>query len=139
MSVVLDNVGEEATNTPDLLEDAPKESATPSYHPQELTQEEVAPEPAETPAPVTPAPKKRGRPRKDEPATPKAPVRMKAAPKPRAKRAVTAPVAPPAESEEDDEPFSRADLETEILEFLVQRKTQQQDRRRQLWAQLAGL
>ena len=62
------------------------------------------------------------------------------APKPRAKRAATAPVAPPpTESEEDDEPSSRADLETEILDFLVQRKTQQQDRRRQLWAQLAGL
>ena len=99
------------------------------------------PEPELVTAETVPEPKKRGRPRKEEPATPKAPVRMKAAPKPRAKRAATAPVAPPPteESDEDDEPFSRADLETEILEFLVQRKTQQQDRRRQLWAQMAGL
>ena len=95
------------------------------------------PEAAE-PAQAAPVPKKRGRPRKEEPATPKAPVRMKAAPKPRAKRAATAPVAPPAESDEE-EGMGRADLETEILEFLVARKTQQQDRRRQLWAQLAGL
>ena len=132
MSVVLESVAEAEPAEP--VEAAP---------PQEPA-EEVAPEPAaavpETPAPATPAPKKRGRPRKEEPAIPKAPVRMKAAPKPRAKRAATAPVTPPpAESDEEKEPFSRADLETEILEFLVQRKAQQQDRRRQLWAQLAGL
>ena len=97
------------------------------------------PEPATVTAETVPEPKKRGRPRKEEGATPKAPVRMKAAPKPRAKRAATAPVAPPPAESDEEEGLSGADLETEILEFLVQRKTQQQDRRRQLWAQLAGL
>ena len=147
MSVVLESVTEEL---PAEAAVAPEESAAPA-NPQEPA--EVAPEPAdeslhESPpgpepelvtAETVPEPKKRGRSRKEEPATPKAPVRTKAAPKPRAKRAVTAPVAPPPSESDEDEPFSRADLETEILEFLVQRKTQQQDRRRQLWAQLAGL
>jgi len=152
MSVALESVTEEP---PAEAAVAPEESAA---NPQEPA--EVAPEPADESLRVTesppgpepelvtaesvPEPKKRGRPRKEEPATPKAPVRMKAAPKPPApkpcaKRAATTPVAPPPEESDEDEPFSRADLETEILEFLVQRKTQQQDRRRQLWAQLAGL
>ena len=140
MPVVLESVAE--------AEPVEPVEAAPPQEPAEATPVEAEPEaaaPGPEPELVTaetvPEPKKRGRPRKEEPATPKAPVRMKAAPKPRAKRAATAPVAPPPteESDEDDEPFSRADLETEILEFLVQRKTQQQDRRRQLWAQMAGL
>ena len=151
MSVVLESVAEAEPAEP--AEAEPAEPAEEHVRqnalnaPSEMEADESAsvaesppgPEAAE-PAQATPVPKKRGRPRKEEGATPKAPVRMKAAPKPRAKKAAAAPVAPPpTESEEDDEPFSRADLETEILEFLVQRKTQQQDRRRQLWAQLAGL
>ena len=97
---------------------------------------EAAPEPVEQAAePTTPAPKKRGRPRKD--ITPaKAPkARAKAVPK----RAATAPAPAPPPSSDEEEPMSQADLETEILHYLVQRKTQQQDRRRQLWSQLAGL
>ncbi len=144
MSVVLESVAEaepaepaEAAPPQEPAEAEPVEpvEAAPPQEPAE----EVAPEPEAAEAPVTPAPKKRGRPRKEEPATPKAPVRMKAAPKPRAKRAATAPVAPPPAESDEEVGLSGADLETEILEFLVQRKTQQQDRRRQLWAQLAGL
>ena len=99
---------------------------------------EAAPEPVEQAAaePTTPAPKKRGRPRKD--ITP-----AKAAPKARAKavpkRAATAPAPAPPPSSDEEEPMSQADLETEILHYLVQRRSQQQDRRRQLWSQLAGL
>ena len=132
---------EKATDTPELSEPAePRESSDPP----ELAEGEVPLEPAEpaveNAAPVAPAPKKRGRPRKDDAlaATPKAPVRIKAAPpKPRAKKAVVS--APPPSESSDEELFARADLESEILQFLVQRKTQQQDRRRQLWSQLAGL
>ena len=140
MPVVLESVAEAEPVEP--VEAAPPQEPAEAA-PVEAEPEAAAPgpEPEVVTAETVPEPKKRGRPRKEEPATPKAPVRMKAAPKPRAKRAATAPVAPPPteESDEDDEPFSRADLETEILEFLVQRKTQQQDRRRQLWAQMAGL
>ena len=109
---------------------------------------EVAAEPAApTPTPVTPVPKKRGRPRKAETAAATAPATEATTPvkvpRPRArpKRAATAPVAEAAVTppSEEDEPMSQQDLETEILHFLVQRRSQQQDRRRQLWSQLAGL
>ena len=104
--------------------------------PPESVVEATAPEQEQTVVePITPAPKKRGRPRKD-PATPA----KAAAPKPRAKRAATAPVpAPPPSSSDEEEPISQADLETEILHYLVQRKTNQQAQRRALWSQLAGL
>jgi len=141
MSVVLESVAEAEPVGP--AEAAPPQEPAEEVAPEPVEPaEEVAPEPPEpeaAEAPVTPAPKRRGRPRKEEAAAPKAPVRMKAAPKPRAKRAATAPVAPPPTESDEEEGLSHADLETEILEFLVQRKTQQQDRRRQLWAQLAGL
>ena len=99
---------------------------------------EAAPEPVEAQAaePAAPAPKKRGRPRKDVTPAKVAPkARAKAVPK----RAATAPAPAPPSSSDEEEPLSQADLETEILHYLVQRKTQQQDRRRQLWSQLAGL
>ena len=98
---------------------------------------EAAPEPVEQAAePTTPAPKKRGRPRKDVTPAKVAPkARAKAVPK----RAATAPAPAPPSSSDEEEPLSQADLETEILHYLVQRRSQQQDRRRQLWSQLAGL
>ena len=131
MSVVLEPVVAET--------EEPVEVATETVDdtpPPESVVEATAPEQEQTAAEPTPAPKRRGRPRKD-PATP-------AAPKPRAKavpkRAATAPVpAPPPSSSDEEEPISQADLETEILHYLVQRKTQQQGRRRALWSQLAGL
>ena len=89
--------------------------------------------------PITPAPKiPRGRPRTD-PATPAKVAAPKPRAKPVAKRAATAPVPAPPSSSDEEEPMSQADLETEIIHYLVQRKTQQQNRRRQLWSQLAGL
>ena len=131
MSVVLEPVVAET--------EEPVEVATETVDdtpPPESVVEATAPEQEQTVVePITPSPKKRGRPRKD-PATPAKAV----APKPRAKRAATAPVpAPPPSSSDEEEPISQADLETEIIHYLVQRKSQQQDRRRQLWSQLAGL
>ena len=50
-----------------------------------------------------------------------------------------APASPPEPPSDPDEHLSRGDLETAILEFLVNRRQSQHDRRRQLWSQLAGL
>ena len=129
MSVVLEDV-----NPEDPAESVAIQNTEMTPEPESISADVADPEAAtdgveDTPAP--PAPKKRGRPNKDA-SVPKAP------PKPRAKKAA-ASVAPPPPSEpsDDEEPFY--DLETEILSFLVQRKTQQQDRRMQLWTQLAGL
>ena len=122
--------------------------------------EEEPPEPPapEPPAPEPPAPKKRGRPpkAKAEPkapakAEPKAPAKAapglpkaKPAPKPRARKAP-----PPPESESDSssdvEDTLRnvykhvpvQDMETTILQFLVNRKQSEQTRRKELWSQLA--
>ena len=132
MSVVLEPVVAQTEEPVEVATDTVDDTPPP-----ESVVEATAPEQEQTVVePITPAPKKRGRPRKD-PATP-------AAPKPRAKavpkRAATAPVpAPPPSSSDEEEPISQADLETEILHYLVQRKTNQQAQRRALWSQLAGL
>ena len=77
--------------------------------------------------PQTPTPKKRGRPKKDptvKAAAPKQAVRMKQ---------------PPTPESSDDEPLDRDDMETLLLDYLIKRKQTQQDARRNMWAQLAGL
>ena len=86
-------------------------------------------EPPEAPAPqvIAPAPKKRGRPRKDPAAPKKAAVKIKAPPP---------PVTPESS---DSEPIDRDDMETLLLDYLIKRKQTQQDARRTMWAQLAGL
>ena len=137
MSIVLEPVVGQAEEEVEPPETAAPESVVEAA--PEAVEQAAAPEPVEQAAaePTTPAPKKRGRPRKDVTPAKVAPkARAKAAPK----KAATAPVpAAPPPSSSDEEPMSHADLETEILNFLVQRKSQQQDRRRQLWSQLAGL
>ena len=100
-----------------------------------VPQEEPAPpapqeeEPPEAPAPqvIAPAPKKRGRPRKDPAAPKKAAVKIKAPPP---------PVTPESS---DSEPIDRDDMETLLLDYLIKRKRTQQDARRNMWATLAGL
>ena len=139
MYVVLEPVVDEAEEpvetvgaTPETVADTP---------PPESVVEATAPQPVEQAAvePTTPAPKiPRGRPRKD-PATPAKAVAPKAQAKAVAKRAATAQAPAPPSSSEEDEPLSQADLETEILNFIVQRRAHQQDRRRRRWSQLDGL
>ena len=88
--------------------------------------EEVVPDVPEA-IPETVQPKKRGRP--------------KAAPKEKAKKPVPKKAVimkPPSESSEDDA-LSHNDMETLLLDYLVKRKTSQQNARRQMWSQLAGL
>ena len=117
---------------PDVAPQAtePPEVDTPLTEiPEELVQE-----------PVTPAPKRRGRPPK---AQAQAPV---AKAKPVEKR-VPKHVAPPPPSDSDSDSSSdspsaslhRDDIETLMLSYLVQRKHQQIDKRRQMWTRLAGL
>ena len=124
------------TDTPPPEEATPPEQASLGASPQQ----EVAFCGATPQEPTTPAHKRpRGRPRKD-PATPAKVSAPKARAKAVAKRAATAPVpAPPPSSSDEEEPMFHADLETEILNYLVQRKTHQQNQRRALWSQLAGL
>ena len=98
--------------------------------PEELVQE-----------PVTPAPKRRGSPPKAK-AQAQTPV---AKAKPAAKRAPKRlPPPPPSDSDSDSDSsdsqsLNRDDMETMLLSYLAQRKTQQMDKRRHLWTQLAGL
>jgi hypothetical protein len=54
-------------------------------------------------------------------------------------RAKARPRPPSPEEEEPEGAPSQEELETTLLEFLVNRREGQRDRRRQLWAQLAGL
>ena len=94
-------------------------------------QEEEPPE--EAPAPVeevtaAAAPKKRGRPRKDP-----------AAPAPKKAVKIKAPPQPPTPESSDGESIDRDDMETLLLDYLIKRKQTQQDARRTMWAQLAGL
>ena len=94
-------------------------------------EEPVPPAPQEEEPPeaqvIAPAPKKRGRPRKDPAAPKKAAVKIKAPP-------------PPVTPESSDgEPIDRDDMETLLLDYLIKRKKTQQDARRNMWATLAGL
>ena len=155
MTIVLENVAvQEAEAAPEEIEEAPEPVAG--------TVAVAAPEGLSPPvviAPTTPAPKKRGRPKKAaappaafqqeqmptpppqapaqmQPIPPEAPVKMR---KPRAtRRSATAPQ-PVVESSSEEDVATRADLKDQSLEFLVARRSAQQDRRKQLWSQLAGL
>ena len=111
----------------------------------EVEQQEPAAEAEQEP--VQP-PKRRGRPK----AAPKAAAPKAAAPKavepktPKAKAAAPKravrmkPTGPTmSSSDDDDEVLTRDDMETLLLDYLVKRKTSQQNARRNMWAQLAGL
>ena len=83
--------------------------------------------------PILPEPKKRGRPRKEVPKEPKTP---------KAKKAVRMKAPSPVKNEsssEEETPITRDDMETLLLDYLVKRKQSQQQARRRMWSQLAGL
>jgi hypothetical protein len=99
----------------------------------------------ETPEPLEPqpVPKKRGRPPNVKVDAPGLEKVTKAKPKPKAK-----PKAPPPEESDSDvdetlrnvyNHVAKPDMETAILEFLVNRKQGETQRRRQLWSQLAQM
>ena len=85
--------------------------------PQERTQEQEQPVQA-------PQPKRRGRPKKQE--APKEPT-----------KAVR--ISKPPVSSSDEEPINRDDMETMLMNYLLQRKQAQQNARRTMWAQMVGL
>ena len=129
--------------------------------PEELQPPEITPEPREAeiveqesvpvtneivPTPPAPAPKKRGRPPKAKaeapPPTPKVKV---AAPKPKARK-TKPPIEESSDSSDVDETLrnvynhvAKADMETAILQFLVNRKQAESTRRRELWGRLAQM
>ena len=107
-----------------------EETAVPEEQPQETIPEEP---PAAPPPPPPEEPvviKKRGRPPKA-----KAEAKPKAAPKARIKK----PVTPVESSSEEDTPINRDDMDTMLLQYLLQRKHAQRDSRRAMWVQMAGL
>ena len=118
--------------------------------PEPILEEEYVPEPpglirqqtqvAEPMRVPDPTPKKRGRPPKAKAEAP--PPKVKAAPKPKPVARKKAP--PPAESDSSSEDMdqtlrsvynhvAKPDMETAILQFLVNRKQSEQTRRRELW------
>ena len=116
--------------------------------PSEQQEPALVEEPVPPPEPAAaPAPKKRGRPPKVKvEALPPAP-KVKAAPKLKAARK---PRAPPVEDSSDSSDVddtlrnvynhvAKPDMETAILQFLVNRKQAESTRRRELWGRLAQM
>ena len=123
--------------------DVPESETTPVEEPQISENVEAPPDVVEEPPvaiepeskPILPEPKKRGRPRKEVPKEPKTP---KAAPKKAVRIKPPSPVKNESSSEEET-PLTRDDMETLLLDYLVKRKQSQQNARRTMWTQLAGL
>ena len=124
--------------------------------PEEPQPPEITPEPHEAeivpvnneivPAPPAPAPKKRGRPPKAKAEAPPPAPKVKAAPKPKAARKPKPPVEESSDSSDVDETLrnvynhvAKPDMETAILQFLVNRKQAESTRRRELWGRLAQM
>ena len=140
MQVVLENINAE----PEVVEAA---EAPESQEPVDADEPPEALEP--TPAPpepaAAPAPKKRGRPPKARVEAPPPAPKARAAPKP---KTVRKPRAPPVEASSDSSDIDdtlrnvynhvqKPDMETAILQFLVNRKQAESTRRRELWGRLA--
>ena len=139
MQVVLENINAE----PEVVEaaEAPESQAPVDADepPEALEPTPVAPEP-----PAAPAPKKRGRPPKAKAEAPPPAPKVRAAPKPKAVRKPTPPVEESSDSSDIDDTLrnvynhvQKPDMETAILQFLVNRKQAESTRRRELWGRLA--
>jgi hypothetical protein len=133
-TIILEQIEPEIPEEPDQPGESLEQEAVPSV---------PEPTPTETPAP---APKKRGRPPKAKVEAPPPIPKAKApkAPKPRK------PWAPPVEDSSDSSDVdttlrnvynhvAKPDMETAILQFLVNRKQAESTRRRELWGRLAQM
>ena len=140
-SIVLEPVNpQEPAEVEETVEEPPAPVEEEVLTPLEEIAEPTAPEPP------APAPKKRGRPPKAK-AEPKAPGLPKVRPAPKAKQRARKPPPPESSSESSSDVeetlknvykhVAKPDMETAILEFLVNRKQSEQTRRRELWSQLA--
>ena len=112
--------------------------------PFEPTAEAFEPTPAPPEPAAAPAPKKRGRPPKAKAEAPPPAPKVKAAPKPKAVRKPKPPVEESSDSSDIDDTLrnvynhvQKPDMETAILQFLVNRKQAESTRRRELWGRLA--
>ena len=134
----MENIAEpevvEAAEAPDSQEPVDVDES-----PEALEPTPVAPEP-----PAAPAPKKRGRPPKAKAEAPPPAPKVKAAPKPKAVRKPKPPVEESSDSSDIDDTLrnvynhvQKPDMETAILQFLVNRKQAESTRRRELWGRLA--
>jgi len=141
MQVVLENINAE----PEVVEaaEAPESQAPVDADepPEALEPTPVAPEP-----PAAPAPKKRGRPPKAKAEAPPPAPKVRAAPKPKAVRKPKPPVEESSDSSDVDNTLrnvynhvAKPDMETAILQFLVNRKQAESTRRRELWGRLAQM
>ena len=142
-TIILEQIEPEIPEQPEQI--VPEEPDLPD---ESLEQEAVPsvpePTPTETPAP---APKKRGRPPKARAEAPPPPPKIvKAAPKPKAVRKPKPPVEESSDSSDVDTALrnvynhvAKPDMETAILQFLVNRKQAESTRRRELWGRLAQM
>ena len=138
-----ETTAETVAETEDLDAEPVSEQPEQAEQAEQAEQEEQVAEPVELPAP-----KRRGRPKAEPKAEPKKPKAAEPA-TPRAK-AVTRKAAPKTavrmkkpvvyeSSSEEDLPLTKEDMDTMVLGYLLQRKRAQQDHRRTMWAQMAGL
>ena len=140
-TIILEQIELEIPEEPEQVIEEPDQ-------PDESLEQEAVPEPTQAPTetPTLPAPKKRGRPPKAKAeALPPAP-KVKAAPKPKAVRKPKPPVEESSDSSDVDDTLrnvynhvAKPDMETAILQFLVNRKQAESTRRRELWGRLAQM
>ena len=132
---------EQLPNDPDPREEIQPPEITPEPNDTEVVEQEIVPIP-----PPAPAPKKRGRPPKAKAEAPPPPPKVKvAAPKPKARKPKP-PVEESSDSSDVDETLrnvynhvAKPDMQTAILQFLVNRKQAESTRRRELWGRLAQM
>ena len=147
---VMEEAVPETAAPPEPVEQVPEDVT-----PEPILEEEHIPEPpvlirqnTQVPEMLEPAPKKRGRPPKAKAESVLAPPPPKVKPvaKPKATRKKAIPPESDSSSSEDiDETLrnvynhvAKPDMETAILQFLVNRKQSEQTRRRELWGRLAS-
>ena len=132
MAITLESIEDEAAE--EVAEEAVDDAAASAEIAEPEESAEIA-EPEEI-AEVPVVPKPRGRPKKTEPAAPKAKPKAKARPK----AAVKNPPSPVYESSSDEEtPMQQEELDTMLMQFLLHKKQNARDSRREMWKQMAGL
>ena len=141
-TIVLEQIEPEIPEEPEQI--VPEEPDLPESLEQEVVPSVPEPTPTET---LAPAPKKRGRPPKAKAEAPPPPPKIvKPAPKPKAARKPKPPVEESSDSSDVDTTLrnvynhvAKPDMETAILQFLVNRKQAESTRRRELWGRLAQM
>ena len=139
-TIVLEQIEPEIPEEPEQVTEEPDQPG------ESLEQEAVPSVPEPTPTETLPAPKKRGRPPKAKAEAPPPAPKVKVAPKPKAVRKPKPPVEESSDSSDVDETLrnvynhvAKPDMETAILQFLVNRKQAESTRRRELWGRLAQM